>query len=109
MPDPEVVKSGVFDAPHRMRDSPGPADWKVGLLSRANQQKYQRRRALADLSRLLGVNRACAAISGSARDVEESPRLVERGCTKDPAPSGTGPELRVLALSYHPQLPELTG
>ena len=76
MPDSEVVKSGVFDALHRIRDLPGPADWNVGLLSRANQQKYQRRRALADLSRYLGVNRVCAAISGSSRDVKESPHLV---------------------------------
>ena len=27
---------------------------------------------------------------------------------KDPAPNGVGPELRVLALSYHSQLAELT-
>lgn len=108
MPDSEVVKSGVFDAQRRMRDSLGPADWNVGLLSRANQQKYQRRRALADLSRYLGVNRVCAAISGSARVVQESPRLVERGCITDLVPSGTGPGSRVLALSYRSQLPELT-
>lgn len=91
-----------------MRDAPGPVDWNVGLLSRANQQKYQRRRALADLSCHLGVNRACAAISGSVRVIQEPLRLVERGCISDLAPSGTGPELRVLALSYHSQFSELT-
>lgn len=77
VPDPVVVKGGAFDAPHRIRDLPGPADWNVGLLSRANQQKYQRMRALADLSRLPGREKGvrcnlrqcscCSGVSSSGR------------------------------------------
>lgn len=50
----------------------GPVDWNVVLLSRANQQIYLRKRALATLSCHLGVNRTGTAISGSVRVIERS-------------------------------------